>query len=262
MPAVQYGRSFDRAEARADQGRHPVTRQPGCLAPIRENHGRSGIRLIDGRDDVAVRHQLLDLEGVVLAKAEKPVQEDQHRVAGLAIGHGRGRDGVGGDVFQVTEGELRKMKQAGQRRRKRVGILHPGSARRGCVSLGWVPDLHHQLPAVIRIGGEDLRTSGIRPVVGQRADRIGSGRMREAEHQDEDRQSGGGSQPPRTQPGAYADGEPFGPAAPTGFAGRFTALQQPDQEKKPLNPYAGIICQRGPSTTVCAPVISSAMGAE
>jgi hypothetical protein len=39
------------------------------MAPLWENHNRSSIRLIDGRDNVAVRNQLLDLEGVHLAKA-------------------------------------------------------------------------------------------------------------------------------------------------------------------------------------------------
>src|SRR5215208_3400422 len=68
-PAVQYWRSFDRAVALPDQGLQLVARQPSRPAPIREDHIPGGIRLIDGRDDVAVGDQLLDLEGVHLAKA-------------------------------------------------------------------------------------------------------------------------------------------------------------------------------------------------
>jgi hypothetical protein len=58
--------------------------------------------MVDGRHDLAVGDQLLDLEGVLLAIGElDPFQEDQHRVAELIICHRRGLDGVGGDVVQV-----------------------------------------------------------------------------------------------------------------------------------------------------------------
>ena len=68
-PAVQRRRPFGREVALAEQGFRPFGGQPIRLAPIRENHCGGGVRLIDGRDDVAVRDQLLDLEGVLLAKA-------------------------------------------------------------------------------------------------------------------------------------------------------------------------------------------------
>jgi hypothetical protein len=42
--------------------------------------------------------------------------------------------------------------------------------------------LDHYLATIIRIGGEDLRTIGIHPVVGQRPNRIRPGRMWEVEY--------------------------------------------------------------------------------
>lgn len=152
----------------------------GGLAPVREHHRRGDVRLVDGRHDIAVGDQLLDLEGVLLAIGEPDsFQEDQHRVAGLVVGHRRGLDGVGGDVVQVLGGELRQRRQ---RRRKRVGVPHIGSTRRRWVGRGPIPELHHQFATVIWIGGEGLRTVGVHPVVGQRADPVAPGRMREAEH--------------------------------------------------------------------------------
>jgi hypothetical protein len=142
-PAVEGRRCCDRGVARPNQGLHLVARQPHRLAAIWEDHRRGGVRLVDGRDDVAVRDQLLDLEGVLLANAGKSVQEDQHRVAGLVICHGRGRDRVAGDVLEVAEGEPGQVERSRQLGRNSVGILHPGSARRCWGRLGWIPELHH-----------------------------------------------------------------------------------------------------------------------
>jgi hypothetical protein len=61
-----------------------------------------------------MRHQLLDLEGVHLAQAIQPFQEDQYRIAGFVVGHGCGWNGIGGDVLQVREGEARHREREGR----------------------------------------------------------------------------------------------------------------------------------------------------
>src|SRR5215212_8323447 len=68
-----------------------------------------------------------------------------------------------------------------------AGILNVGCARRRWVCLSRIPNLNHQLAMVVRIGGEDLRPRSIDPVVGQRANRVGPARTREAKHGAHDR---------------------------------------------------------------------------
>jgi hypothetical protein len=146
-----------------------------------------------------------------------------------------------GDVFQVREGEARHregkareqplgvlLRQLRQPWRERAGILNVGRARRRWVCLSRIPNLNHQLAMVVRIGGEDLRPRSIDPVVGQRANRVGPARTREAKHGAHDRQGGRDHQRQRAEPDAQAGGHSVDrPARQRG------ALQQPNQEEQP-----------------------------
>ena len=145
------------------------------------------------------------------------------------------------DVFQVREGEARHregeareqplgvlLRQPCQPWRERAGILNVGCARRRLVWLSGIPNLHHKLAMVVRIGGEVLRPRSIDPVVGQRANRVGPAWTREAKYGADDRQ---GSRDHQRQ-GAEPDGQAGGwsvdrPARQRG------ALQQPNQEEQP-----------------------------
>jgi hypothetical protein len=123
---------------------------------IRENHRRCSTRLIDANHDVAVRDQLLDLEGVHLAITREPFQEDENGVAGFIIRHW-----YGSAAFVVTYLRCCKEKSGRLCSRATAVATASESCRYGACGddefiPGRVPDLHHQLTTGIRIGGEDL----------------------------------------------------------------------------------------------------------
>ena len=69
-----------------------------------------------------------------------------------------------------------------------------------------IPDLHQQLTSSARIGGEDLRSTGVHLVVRQRADPVRSARMREAEHGEHNGQRNRSSECKHAKHNAQADG--------------------------------------------------------
>ena len=80
-----------------------------------------------------------------------------------------------------------------------IGLLHVRCMRGRRASVGGIPDLHHKFTTCVRIGSEDVLTRGIHPVVGQRADRVGSGGGRES-HGHGDRHSAEDPQSQDAQP--------------------------------------------------------------
>ena len=79
--------------------------QPDGMAAVGEHDCRGGAWLVDGDDDVAVRHQMLDLERVHLSKAGGAFEEQQHRVASLICCRNGRRQCMGGDVLEVPKQE-------------------------------------------------------------------------------------------------------------------------------------------------------------
>lgn len=96
--------------------------KPVHPSPIREHHSGGCIGLIDGGDDVTMRHQLLKQMGAFLAKTAAPGRKQQHWITGFAIGHRWRGDGVGLDVFKLVEEKPWQMEHV-QELRKHIGVF-------------------------------------------------------------------------------------------------------------------------------------------
>ena len=108
----------------------------------------------------------------------------------------------------------------------RAGIFHVRNARRRGFILGGVPHLRNKLAMIIRVCAEELRTAGINPMIGHRANGVWSRGFGKAKYRQRNRQSGGNGQRERSQPNAQAGHK----STDMDTAGRGDT-EQPDQEE-------------------------------
>ena len=156
-PALQRWRGGASNSARAYQRLQLQDGQAVDGMPIWEHDRCGGARLVECRDDVAVRNQFLHLKGVHLPKAGGACRQDQDRIARWANGHRRGHHRVAGDVPELPEEEARLAVDARKGRHHGVGLLHVRSTGRRRAHVGGIPDLHHHFTARVRVCTEDVR---------------------------------------------------------------------------------------------------------
>ena len=77
------------------------------MVSIREHNGRGRAGLVDGHDDVPLRNQMLDLEGVHLPEARGALEKEQDRLPGSIDRRGCERHGVGRDELELSGDERR-----------------------------------------------------------------------------------------------------------------------------------------------------------
>ena len=177
------GADFIRWATVTDQGAAVVGRE----APIGEDGEERAVGVIGADDDVAARHQRLDLIRVDVAKAAPPMHVDDHRVDVLVIGDRR--VGVGVRVRQrgLIDQKTWKAAPGGHRPARRDTAGQP-PLRPSTGWLGGIPHLHHHLARTAGRVTVDFHATGIDPMIGDGSDGIRAAGAGEARHGQQEQQ--------------------------------------------------------------------------